>query len=458
VTDETPATFRTLLRLAWPIVLARATQSVVGFTDAAMVAPLGQDELAATTTGALDTYALIIFPMGVGMIVQSFAAQLTGQRRLGDTRRYAWYGLAIAGAAMLFAFAVIPLLPLVLGQLDAEPRVRALMTDYMQLRLLSIGGAVGIEVLGNWYAGLGNTRVQLIGGVIAMVANIALNWVFIYGNLGAPALGVAGAAIASAIATWIGFAALAYAFHRGLGGAPRPAGPLHLRVSELRRVIRFGLPNGLNWFLEFAAFLIFINVVIVDLGTPTLAAMNVVLQINTVSFMPAFGIASSGAILAGQAIGRGAHREVPRIVWLTLRTTAAWMATIALIYLIAPTALVGVFRPRDVPAETLLAAGVVMLQISAAWQLFDATAMTFSEVLRAAGDTTWPMMARLALAWILFVPVSVVWIMVLGGREVAAMLCLIVYLAILAGLLARRFLGGAWRRIDLTGVEARLID
>jgi multidrug resistance protein, MATE family len=458
VAPPTPTTFRTLILLAWPVVLARATQSVVGFTDALMVAPLGEHELAATTTGALNSFAFIILPMGAAFIIQSFAAQLVGKGRTGDARRFAWYGLAIAAAAAVAALIVLPVVPLLVGTLDAEPEVRELMSDYIQLRLVAVGGAVGIEVLGNWYAGLGNTRMQLLGGATAMVFNVGLNWVLIYGNLGAPALGVTGAAIASVSATWIGFATLAWCFRRGIGGAPRTDGPLGLRRAELWRVIRFGLPAGLNWFLEFMAFIVFVNVVIVDLGTSRLAAMNVVLQINSISFMPAFGVASAGAILAGQAIGRGDHAGVGRIVALTVKTTAAWMGGISVLYFVAPGAVIGLFRPDDLPAVELVAAGVVMLQISAAWQLFDAVAMTLSEALRAAGDTLVPMLLRLGLAWVLFTPAAYLAVTVLDGGEVAAMLCLVAYLAALAGLLALRFRSGAWRRIDLTGIEPQLVD
>jgi MATE family multidrug resistance protein len=452
-----PARFGTLVRLAWPIVVARATQSIVGFTDAWLVAPLGQQELAATTTAAIDTYALIILPMGTAYIVQSFAAQLHGRGRAGEARRFAWYGLAIAGIAMLLALAAIPALPWVLGHVDAEPRVRELMTSYMQLRLLSVGAAVGIDVLGNWYAGLGNTRMQLVGGVLTMVSNVVLAWVLIYGRLGAPALGVPGSALAGTIATWLGFAAIAACFHFGVGGVPRAAGPLGLRARELWRVLRFGLPNGINWFLEFAAFMIFLNVVVVHLGTTSLAAMNIVLQINTIAFMPAFGVASAGAILAGQAIGRGARDEVPGIVRLTMRTTAGWMLAAGVINLCVPELLVRQFTPTGADAAALIATGALMLRVSFAWQLFDAIAMTLSEVLRSAGDTTWPMLAKLALAWGAFVPAGVVTVMVLGGGEVGALLCLIGYLAALAGLLAYRFRGGAWRRIELTEAEPALI-
>src|SRR5262245_64915689 len=91
-----PASLRALLSLAWPVILARATQSVIGFCDALMVAPLGEEPLAAVTTGALNTFALIILPMGTAFILQSFTAQLRGRGELSAVKRYASYGLLLA--------------------------------------------------------------------------------------------------------------------------------------------------------------------------------------------------------------------------------------------------------------------------------------------------------------------------------------------------------------------------
>src|SRR4051812_42075110 len=110
-----PRSLRSLLALAWPVVLARATQAVIGFCDALLVAPLGEDALAATTTGSLNAMAVIIFPMGTVFIVQSFTAQLRGRGELEATPRYAYYGLALAAVAGLLALLLIPLLPQLLG-------------------------------------------------------------------------------------------------------------------------------------------------------------------------------------------------------------------------------------------------------------------------------------------------------------------------------------------------------
>jgi MATE family multidrug resistance protein len=285
-----------------------------------------------------------------------------------------------------------------------------------------------------------------------MASNVLLNWVLIHGHLGAPAMGVEGAALASVIAVWLGLAFLLFAFARHWV-LPRAPGPLRLRASELWRMLRFGVPNGLNWFLEFGAFLLFINVVVADLGTTTLAAMMVVFNVNAVSFMPAFGLASSGAILAGQAIGAGRPDDVPRFVKTTVAVAALWQCSVGLVYVAIPAVLMSAFAPPGVDAAALVDVGALLLAISAAWQLFDAVLITFGEALRSAGDTAWTMWARLALAWLVFVPVAIVGVNVLGGGPVVAMLCIVGYVVLLALLFLWRFRTGAWRRIDLTGIE-----
>lgn len=469
---------RPLLALAWPVVLARSTQAVIGFTDALMVSSLGGDALSATTTGALNSFAAVILPMGTVFIVQSFVAQLVGKGQAGETRRYAWYALALALVAGLVALAALPLVRPALGWFRFDPAVRDLMGDYLLIRLSSTAAIVGTEALGNWFGGHGNTRIQMWAGLIAMVANIAGNWLFIGGHLGAPALGVAGAALASALASWIGFAYVLMVFLRRGGGVPAPTSPTRLRWAELGRMLRFGLPSGLNWFLEFGAFTVFINVAVAALGTITLAALNVVIQVNSVAFMPAFGVATAGAILAGQTIGAGAHDRVWPIVKLTLVTTGVWMLAVGLVYTLFPEPVMQAFAasspldprlaelpelmrraltPADVDAAALVRIGAPMLALSVIWQLFDAAGMTLNETLRAAGDTAWCMWARALLGWVVFVPSALVVVHVLGGGGRAAIGCLAAYLALLAGALAWRFRSGAWRRIELTAREPELV-
>ena len=225
-------------------------------------------------------------------------------------------------------------------------------------------------------------------------------------------------------------------------------GALGLSRRELLRVARFGLPNGLNWFFEFAAFALFVNVVVAKLGAITVAALNIVIAVNSLAFMPAFGLATAGSILSGQSIGAGEKDNVWSHVKLTLACTIVWEGAMALLYLLAPERVFSLFAPSG-GGVMLVATGAPMLMISAIWQVFDAVGMTLNETLRAAGDTAWTATVRILIAWGLFIPGSLLVVRVWHGGANGAMACLCGFLLVLALALAARFKNGAWKKIEL---------
>ncbi len=446
-TGAAPAAgLRTLLALAWPIVVSRSSQVVVGVSDAVMVAHLGAHALAATTAGAMNSFSLFIFPMGVVFIVSSYAAQLTGMGDPAGARRFGWYGLLLAALTQVAGVAAIPFAGWALSKSGLPADVQPLMDGYLAIRLWSSGAAVGLEALANYYGGLGNTRRPMVASVAAMTLNVLGNWLLIDGHLGFPAMGVRGSALASAVATTLAFTGLfaVFVFEGRHLSRTRP-----LTWSELRQMLRFGLPSGFNWFFEFFAFNFFVTVIVAGLGTTVLAALMSVMQVNSVAFMPAFGIASAGAILVGQAIGAGRKDEVPGLVGLTFRVAAAWQGLVGALYLLAPDLIMSAFATDATTGPALVETGRRMLLLSTAWQLFDAGAAVVSEALRAAGDTAFTLWARTVLAWGLFVPGSWVSVRVLGAGDLVAVGWILVYLGSLALVLWLRLRTGAWRKLQL---------
>src|SRR3989442_7351333 len=260
-----PPTVRSLIRLAWPVVVSRSSQVVVGVTDAIRVPNLGKPAIAATTTGAVNVFNLLILPMGLVFIVSSFASQFTGERDPAGARRYGWYGLGVALLAQVLCIAVIAGVPDFLRAIGHRGEVHRLMSDYLQVRLLTGGAAVGIEALANYYGGLRQTRLPLGGSPGPPSPHPVWERGFIYRELRAPALGVKGAALASALSTGAAFAIFLALFLNG-AGAVRVPGRVRLAWHEFARTLRFGLPVGMNWFFDFLAFSFFINVLMGGLG------------------------------------------------------------------------------------------------------------------------------------------------------------------------------------------------
>src|SRR5262249_29234405 len=120
---------QSLLALAMPMVLARASQSVITFADAIQVKDLGPGAIAAPAPGGLTLIEFTILPMGLAFIIQSFVAQLTGRGEPEHTHRFAWYGLIVALIAGVVAVAAIPTIEPALGLLDYSPGVRHAMAS-----------------------------------------------------------------------------------------------------------------------------------------------------------------------------------------------------------------------------------------------------------------------------------------------------------------------------------------
>ena len=154
----------------------------------------------------------------------------------------------------------------------------------------------------------------------------------------------------------------------------------------------------------------------------------------------------------GQAIGAKRHDDAPPIVRRTVAVAAAWQCLMGLLYLVFPRTLMSLFASDLEPSRKLVELGAVLLAVSAGWQLFDAVVGVMSEALRAAGDTVFCLWARVGIAWVLWLPAAYVAVHVLRGGPIAAILCMIAYLAALSLALTWRFAKGAWRTIDLMGV------
>jgi putative MATE family efflux protein len=383
--------------------------------------------------------------MGTATGVQTFVSQDHGAGRERQCGAWAWqalYGLVPAATLALLVFAA--LFPLMLGLLAPSPALQETAIAYLQPRSLGAPGAVTGMVIASFFRGVGDTRTPLFAMVTANLLNGALDYGLIFGHLGLPRLGVAGAGIASAASEWTYAGLLLWAFLRRGVAQPYHTFPVRPSLRALARLRRISLPIGGQWFLEMITFALFTNLV-ARMGDQAMAASQAFLALLHLSFMQVVGVSVAAGTLVGRYIGAQNVPAVERSYRSAQRLGLAVVVAVAALFLGVPDLLMRIFT--DDPEVIRL--GRPLLAVGALFQLFDAVAIVASGSLRGAGDTRWPFVVQTALAWTAFLPLAFLFGVVLGGGLIGAWLGGSGYVLLLSIALARRWRSGAWKEMAI---------
>jgi MATE family multidrug resistance protein len=278
----------------------------------------------------------------------------------------------------------------------------------------------------------------------ANVINGVLDYGLIFGNLGMPEMGVAGAGAASSTAEWTYAALLLFAFRRRRVAQPFQTAAVRPQREPIRRLSRVSLPIGGQWFLEMITFALFTNVV-ARMGDLQMAASQAFLALLHLSFMQVVGLSVAAGTLVGRYLGAQDVEAAERSYRTSQKLGLMVVVAVATLFLSIPEVLIGLFT-QDAEVIRL---GRPLLAVGAVFQLFDAVAIVASGSLRGAGDTRWPFMVQTTLAWTTFLPLAYIGGVVLEGGLSGAWLGGAVHVALLSGALAWRWRSGAWKSMEI---------
>lgn len=396
------ADLRATVRLALPIVVVQVGLQAMGVVDTMMVGRLSAAALAAVALGNLYFMAQAIFGQGLLMALDPVVAQAVGAKDdVAITRALQRGSILALLAALLLTVTLLPVRP-VLTLLRQPADVVPTASAYV---LVSIVGAVpflGFVVVRQTLQAMHHTSAIVWAIVAANLANAGLNWVLIFGHLGAPAMGPVGSAWASAAARWLMFFLLVVLGRRELHGHVLPPRRDALDRTALVRMVRLGLPIGTTMLLEYAAFGA-VALLMGLLGTAAMAGHQVALSLASLTFMVPLGIAGAGAVLVGHSIGRGDPDGARRAAAASLICGAAFMLLSALLFLSAPRFLARLYTDQP----TVLAVAVALIPIAGIFQVFDGLQVVGAGVLRGVGDTRAPLVVNLLGFWLVGMPISV---------------------------------------------------
>jgi len=387
-------------RIALPIMGGMMSQNVLNLVDIGMVGRLGDSALAASGIGAFSNYFAISFIIGLSAGVQALAARRLGEGRHEET------AVSLNGGLILSLLIGLPLLvililatPTAFAVLTDDPEVMAQGIPYLQIRIASmIAVGMNFSFRGYWSA-IHMTGVYLKTLLIMHAINIFLNWVLIFGNLGAPELGVFGAGLATTISLYIGTALyFFFAYHSAWD-----KGFLH-RIpsrSTLWQQFKLSLPSSLQQ-LFFAAGLVALVWIVGRIGTAEVAAINVLMTFHITAILPAFGIALATTTLVGNALGRGDSDDAARWGWNGAMLTFLYGIVLSLVLIPLANPILGVFLTN--PQTRQLAYLPMIL-----WALmisFDTAGMVLMNALIGAGDTHRAMRISIVWQWLFFLPLA----------------------------------------------------
>jgi multidrug resistance protein, MATE family len=455
------AELRATLALAAPLAAANLSQMAMAVTNTVMVGRLGALPLAAAGLGGMLYFTGGVMLQGVLSAVAPLAAHALGA---GDRRaagRVAGAGLVLALLLALPFVTVLASLDLLLQALGYDAALAAEIGRY--LRAISWGGPafLGFAVLRSLLAALSHTRPVMAVLVFCIAGNAVLNWVLIFGHMGAPALGVSGSGYASAINHWLMLAGLAVCTRV----IPRLAAlrvlhnALAARWAEMASILRLGLPIGGMRGIEVGVFMT-AGVLIGLLGPAALGAHQLVLNCAGISFMVPLGLGQAATVRVAYELGAGQALAARRAGFMALALGIGFMGAAAAALWAAPGPIIGAYIDIADPANRdTVEIARRLIEIAAIFQVFAGMQVIAASVLRGYRDTFYPMLLAtfgywgvgFAGSWLLAFPlgygaVGLWWGLALGLAVVAVLLTLRFHLlAPAAATLARTALAGADR-------------
>jgi MATE family multidrug resistance protein len=443
---EQPETLRDrVLQLALPATGEQLLSMLVSIVNTILVGHLGSAQLAAVSLATQWTFMAITFFTAISTGATALVARTVGA---GD-----W---EIANRTLRQSLLVglgIGVMATVLGMAFAEPAVRLMGAEpdtlaYGAAYLRIAASAFALEAIvfvGNaCLRGSGDTRTAMVVMGTVNVVNLIVAWTAINGPFGLPKLGVAGSALGNAAGYLVGGLLLLSVLLKGRTGIRLDAHQWRLDGDLIKRVLRVGLPTGIERLFMRLGMMIFMRTV-ASMGTIYVSDHAVALRAESISFMPGSGFAVAGTTLVGQGLGARDPERAEKSGYLTYKLAAGLMAAVGVIFVLFPRPIVSLFTSD----ETVIELAKTPLRIVGFVQPMLAASIVFPGNLRGAGDTRFPMYITSASIWVIRVPLAILLGITLRLGLTGAWLSMAIDLCARGALFLLRFRSGRWKQAQV---------
>jgi len=399
--------YREVLVISVPLILSTGAWSILLFFDRMFLAWYSPAAIAAAMPAGMTSFAMLCFFIGTAAYVNTFVAQYFGAEEEHKVGAIVWQGIYFSAISLVVIIPAYFFASKFFSLVGHAPEVQVQETLYFEILMYSAMFMVLNNALGSFFSGLGKTLVVMWVSLMITIINIALDYIFIFGNFGFPEMGIRGAATASNIAVISGALVYLYLiFQNKYRTKFNLISSWKFDRPLFNRLIYFGAPNGLRLFIDMSAFTAFL-LIVGTLGTYEGVTTNIAFNIEALSFLPMVGMMIGVAVLVGQRLGENKPELAEKAAWSAIHLALAFFGILAVLYLtvpkmfIYPFTLHGGLSELDNSVDTI----VVLLRFIAFFCLFDAIFLVFLGALEGAGDTRFIMkMSILISIFLLVVP------------------------------------------------------
>jgi len=389
-----------MTRLAIPVVVVQVGMMLFGVVDTMVVGRLSSQALASDALGHVAVITISSFGVGVLLGLDPLLNQALGARDRSAFRRSVQRGFILAAALMIPSTLFLLPIGTILALLGQPAETVPLAAAYSHISIPGLLPFYGWVVLRLAMQAMGRLRPIVATVVAVNIFNLVADWVLVFGAGPIPQLGPVGSAWASTIARTLLFVILLTVDRRDLWPLLRFE-RASLELGPLLRTARLGIPIGFNLQLEIVAFSV-IALLMGGLGTVSMAAHQVAINLASLTFMVPLGVSQATAVRVGNAIGAGDGGGARRAASAGLILGAGFMTLTALVFIGIP---VGLARAYTSVEEILLLAST-LIPIAGFFQIFDGLQVVSAGVLRGAGDTRAPLVINILGFWFIGLPSS----------------------------------------------------
>lgn len=449
--EDSIISFKKIMAVAYPAVISMLSMNIMQIADRTFLSRYSLDDFAASMPAGVLSFSILSVFMGIASYVTALSSQYFGAKQKRRSTRATWQGIYFAIVAGILIVCVSPFTANLFSIIGHDKSLISLERKYFFIMNAFAPFFLTMLAMHGFFNGIGKTKIPMWISLLANSLNIILDYIFIFGKLGLPPMGVGGAALATLIsgiiAVLVQFTIFFSKKYRDEFGTLKY---FRFFPSMIKRLLRFGSPAGIRFFFVNAAMGVVI-MLLGKLGKAQLTAANMAFTIESVAFIPVFGLSIGIGIVSGMEIGAGRIKNVYRVASRGVLAAFIFDVVACVLFLLLTESIINIFNSgseKETFGEVAKYA-VVLVRMATIWVLFDSVSIILSGILNSAGDTLFLLITTIILSSAVAFGLPILFLSLGLNNIYLIWSAIIAYVVINSIVVLTRFLSGAWEKISL---------